>query len=93
MAAAPLDHCYWPQPARPAAGFPALRAAIEADVAIIGGGIVGILAVIVAGATIWLLLTDPVTVAESVDTGEVSPVIRSLANVIYDALVNLLRFL
>jgi hypothetical protein len=56
-------------------------------------GIVGILAVIVAGATIWLLLTDPVTVAESVDTGEVSPVIRSLANVIYDALVNLLRFL
>ena len=44
MAAAPLDHCYWTQTARPAAGFPALRAAIEADVAIIGGGIVGVVA-------------------------------------------------
>ena len=28
-------------------------------------GLVGLLAVIVAGATVWLLLTDPVTVAES----------------------------
>ena len=42
-------------------------------------GIVGILAVVIAGATIWLLLTDPVTVAESVDAGEVSPLVRSLA--------------
>lgn len=56
-------------------------------------GIVGILAAIVAGATIWLLLTDPITVAESVDAGEVSPIVRSLANVIYDALVGLLRYL
>lgn len=56
-------------------------------------GLVGLLAVIVAGATIWLLLTDPITVAESVDTGEVSPIIRSLAGVIYDALVGLLRYL
>jgi hypothetical protein len=56
-------------------------------------GIVGILAAIIAGATIWLLLTDPVTVAESVDTGEVSPIIRSLATVIYEALVGLLRYL
>ena len=38
-------------------------------------GIVGVLAVVIAGATIWLLLTDPVTVAESVDTGEVSPLV------------------
>ena len=36
-------------------------------------GIVGLLAVIVAGAAVWLLLTDPVTVAESVDSGEVTP--------------------
>lgn len=56
-------------------------------------GIVGILAAVIAGATIWLLLTDPVTVAESVDAGEVSPIVRSLANVIYDALVGLLRYL
>ncbi len=56
-------------------------------------GIVGILAIIVAGATIWLLLTDPVTVAESVETGEVSPLVRSLAATLYQALVGLLKFL
>ncbi|MCA1586289.1 MAG: hypothetical protein LC791_16455 [Acidobacteria bacterium] len=56
-------------------------------------GIVGILAAIIASATIWLVLTDPVTVAESIDTGEVSPLVTSLANVIYDALVGLLKYL
>jgi hypothetical protein len=56
-------------------------------------GIVGVLAVIIAGATIWLVLTDPVTVAESVDTGEVSPLIKSLAGAIFDALRGLLRYL
>ncbi len=56
-------------------------------------GIVGLLAAIVAGATIWLLLTDPVTVAESVDSGEVTPLVQSLAGSIYDALVRLLKYL
>jgi len=56
-------------------------------------GLVGILAVVLAGATIWLLLTDPVTVAESVDTGEVSPLVRSLAGAIYEALRGLLKYL
>ncbi|MCC7241695.1 MAG: hypothetical protein IT180_07195 [Acidobacteria bacterium] len=56
-------------------------------------GIVGVLAVVVAGATVWLLLTDPVTVAESVDSGDVSPLVRSLAGSIYDALVRLLAYL
>jgi hypothetical protein len=55
--------------------------------------IVGILAAVIAGAAIWLVLTDPVTVAESVDTGEVSPLVRSLAGAIYEALRGLLRFL
>jgi hypothetical protein len=56
-------------------------------------GIVGLLAAIVAGATVWLLLTDPVTVAESVDSGEVTPLVRSLAGSIYEAIVQLLRYL
>jgi len=56
-------------------------------------GIVGVLAVVIAGATIWLVLTDPVTVAESVDAGEVSPLIRSLAGAIFDALKGLLKYL
>ena len=56
-------------------------------------GIVGVFAVIVAGATVWLILTDPVTVAESIDSGEVTPLVQSLAGSIYDALVRLLRYL
>ena len=56
-------------------------------------GIVGLLAAIVAGATIWLVLTDPVTVAESVDSGAVTPLVQSLAGSIYDALVRLLKYL
>jgi len=56
-------------------------------------GIVGILAVVIAGATIWLLLTDPVTVAESVDTGAVSPLVSSLASQFLTALRTLLRYL
>ena len=56
-------------------------------------GIVGLFAAIIAGATVWLVLTDPVTVAESIDSGEVSPLVQSLAGSIYDALVRLLRYL
>jgi hypothetical protein len=56
-------------------------------------GIVGVLAAVIAGATIWLVLTDPVTVAESIDAGQVSPLVQSLAGSIYDALVRLLRYL
>ncbi len=56
-------------------------------------GLVGLLALIIAGATIWLVLTDPVTVAESVDTGEVSPLVRTLATTIFEALRGLLKYL
>lgn len=56
-------------------------------------GIVGVLAAIVAGATIWLLLTDPVTVAESVDSGEVTPLVSTLAARLFEALRGLLKYL
>lgn len=56
-------------------------------------GIVGLFAVVIAGATVWLVLTDPVTVAESIDSGEVSPLVQSLAGSIYEALKNLLKYL
>lgn len=55
--------------------------------------VIGVLAAIVAGATIWLLLTDPVTVANAVDDGEVSPLVRQLAQVIFNALAGLLDYL
>jgi hypothetical protein len=56
-------------------------------------GIVGLFAAVIAGATVWLLLTDPVTVAESIDSGEVSPLVESLAGSIYDAIKQLLKYL
>ena len=78
---------------------PGLMATTSSRTTLIGNlsfslvSIVGILAAVIAGATIWLLLTDPVTVAESVDTGEVSPLVQSLASALYDALIGLLRYL
>ena len=56
-------------------------------------GVVGLLALVIAGATVWLLLTDPVTVAESVNQGQVSPLVSQLATVLYSALKGLLKYL
>jgi hypothetical protein len=55
--------------------------------------LIGVIAAIIAGATIWLLLTDPVTVANAVDTGDVSPLVRQLAEVLYKAIAGLLEYL
>jgi flagellar basal body-associated protein FliL len=54
---------------------------------------VGVIAVVVAGAVVWLLLTDPITVAEAVDRGEYGPLVEELADVLYNALVGLMRYL
>lgn len=56
-------------------------------------GIVGLIALVIAGATIWLALTDPITVAEAVDTGEYQPLVEELAAVIYNALKGILGYL
>ena len=57
------------------------------------GVVIGALAVVIAAAVIWLLLTDPVTVATSLETGDVSPLVRQLADVIYNAISGLLSYL
>ena len=56
-------------------------------------GTVAVLAALFAGATIWLLLTDPVTVAESVNQGQVTPFVQELAGVLYNALRDILKYL
>jgi ABC-type phosphate transport system permease subunit len=56
-------------------------------------GAFGLLAATLAGAAIWLLLAHPVTVADAIRDGEVSPLVKALAGAIYDALSGLLRFL
>ena len=55
--------------------------------------VVGIVAAVIAGATMWLLVTDPVTVANAVEDGDISPLVRQLAQVIVDALAGLLKYL
>ena len=55
--------------------------------------LIGIIATVMAGAAIWLVLTDPVTVANALDDGEISPLVRRLAEVIYNALAGLLEYL
>jgi multidrug resistance efflux pump len=54
---------------------------------------IAVVAVILAGATIWLLLTDPVTMADAVNQGEISPLVSELAGVILNALRGLLKYL
>ena len=56
-------------------------------------GVVGIVAVTVAGATIWLLLTDPVSVADAVSEQDVTPLVRELAAILYEAIRRLLGYL
>ena len=56
-------------------------------------GTIALVSAVFAGATIWLLLTDPVTVADAVDTGQVSPIVKELATVLYNALAGLLKYL
>ena len=56
-------------------------------------GVVGVLAATLAAATIWLLLTDPVTVADAVSEQDVTPFVRQLVNVIFQVLRQLVRYL
>ena len=56
-------------------------------------GVVGAVAVTVAGATIWLLLTDPVSVADAVSEQNVTPLVRELAAILYEAIRRLLGYL
>jgi hypothetical protein len=54
---------------------------------------IAVVAAIVAGATIWLLVADPVTMAVSIESGEVTPLVRQLADLLYQALTGLLGYL
>ena len=57
------------------------------------GVLIGVIAAVIAGATMWLLITDPVTVANAIEEGEISPLARRLAEVLYSAIAGLLAYL
>ena len=54
---------------------------------------IAVIAAIIAGATLWLLVTDPVTTAMAVESGQVTPLVRQLAELLYQALAGLLGYL
>jgi multidrug resistance efflux pump len=56
-------------------------------------GIIGVLTAVFAGGLIYLLVTQPVSTAENIAQGEVSPIVRAVAGVLYDALRGILKFL
>jgi hypothetical protein len=56
-------------------------------------GTIAIVAAILASATIWLVFTDPVTVANSVNQGDVTPLVRELASSLLEAIKGLLKYL
>ena len=55
--------------------------------------LIAIVSILLAAATIWLFLTNPVTVANAVNEGDISPLVSNLAQAIYAALKGLLKYL
>ena len=58
--------------------------------------IIGVMAAMIAAATIWLLLTDPVRTADAasdLSQGNVTPFVRAIGDVIYGALQGLFKYL
>jgi hypothetical protein len=56
-------------------------------------GAVVLIVTIVALATVWLYFTNPITVVNAVNEGDVTPLVRDLARVLLDALQGLLKYL
>lgn len=54
---------------------------------------IGLLAATIAGATIWLLVYDPVMVSEAVSKGDVAPIVQALGSAIFSALKGLFKYL
>jgi hypothetical protein len=56
-------------------------------------GVVGILCLVLSVATVWLVVTDPVSVATAVNSGDLSSVFSALARAFAEAFRAVLRYL
>jgi hypothetical protein len=56
-------------------------------------GAIAAISIVLAAATIWLLLTNPITMANAVNDGEITPLVRELAQILFEALRGLLKYL
>ena len=55
--------------------------------------LIALVSIVLAAATIWLFLTNPITVATAVNEGDVSPLVKSIAAVLLQALSGILKYL
>jgi hypothetical protein len=55
--------------------------------------VAGVLVAGVAAMTIWLLLAQPLNMANAINTGDTSTLVRALAAALTDAIGSLLRYL
>ena len=55
--------------------------------------LIALVSIVLAAATIWLFVTNPVTVATAVNEGEITPLMRNLAEALYAALSGILKYL
>jgi hypothetical protein len=56
-------------------------------------GAVLLVFIVLALGTLWLYFTNPVTVVNAVNEGDITPFVRDLARVLVDALQGLLKYL
>jgi hypothetical protein len=56
-------------------------------------GAIAVVSVLLTASTVWLFLTNPVNVVNAINEGDVSPLVRDLAQVLVNALRGLLRYL
>jgi hypothetical protein len=55
--------------------------------------VIGVLATTLAGAVIYLLITQPVSFADAVAQGEVGPLMKAIAGALYGALEGIVKYL
>jgi hypothetical protein len=56
-------------------------------------GCLALAAAVLAGSVIWLMLTDPVSMADAYNGGSVSPLVMALARAFTQAIEGLLAYL
>jgi hypothetical protein len=56
-------------------------------------GAAAAVSVVLAGATVWLLLTNPVSMADAIGQGDPTPLVRLLADAVVTAMRTLLSYL
>ena len=56
-------------------------------------GVLAVFCTALAACTIWVVLTDPVTVATAVDTGDLSSIFGLLTHAFADAFRTVVRYL